>query len=885
MLRKLLLILGGFVVLLLLSAAILPVIFKDKIETAAKEEINRHLHAKVNWSSFGLSFFRHFPNLSCSLGDLSVVGEEPFEGDTLLSVGSFDAGVNFWDLVSGSGVVIRFIELDRPRINVIVLEDGTANYDIALEDTTAAAPGEETAFELSLRKYTISEGHLVYDDRSMGLYMGFDRLEHTGSGDFTQDLFDLRTKTTIGEATLKYGGIRYLGNASLGIEADLEIDMPQSRYTFKDNKVSLNELEFGVDGWVALNGEAIEMDLKLNAAENEFRHFLSLVPGIYSDQFSELEASGKLSLSAFVKGTYVGEQIPGFTFDVKVADGAFRYPALPAGVDNVQLDLSVGNPDGNPDHTVISLAKLHLEMAGQPFDARLVVKTPVSDPDIDMSAKGSLDLGSIGRIVPLAEGTTLSGMLAANMEARGRASAMERKQFDKFRASGKISLSDFSYRDAANPDIITISSCTLGFNPQNVSLSDFSMQAGRTDVQASGTLNNVAGYFFSNDLLSGYLDIRSNQVDLNPYITESEPGGTGGGTDSIGVLEIPAHIDFVMTASIGKVLYEDLVLENAGGNLAIRERVLGLNNVRFGLLGGQVTMNGLYGTRNPERPDINFDLAVERMDIRKTFDHFIAVRKLAPIAGKCNGMYSSAFKISGQLDAGMNPVYESMNGKGVLRTYGVTVDNFEPLVKVADALRMERFRNATLSDANLSFKISGGRVYVEPFEQTIAGIDTRIEGSNGMDESIDYTWTMKLPVKSLPSAATGVVSGLFAKANAAGANLKMGETVNVKLNIGGTVSKPVVKTDLKDVAGAAASGLKDQAAAALDAKKKELEAQAKEKSDSLRREAEDKAKAEADRIKKEAEEKAKAEAERLKKEAEEKAKKEIGNKLKDLFGK
>jgi Skp family chaperone for outer membrane proteins len=233
----------------------------------------------------------------------------------------------------------------------------------------------------------------------------------------------------------------------------------------------------------------------------------------------------------------------------------------------------------------------------------------------------------------------------------------------------------------------------------------------------------------------------------------------------------------------------------------------------------------------------------------------------------------------------MQPVMSSLNGGGKLRTMGVTLDNFEPLNKVADALKMESLKKAALSDANLSFKFTNGRVYIDPYEQTISGIKTKIEGSNGFDQTIDYKLGMQLPTKMLPGAATSVISGLISQANSKGANMSMGETVNVNVKIVGTVANPKVETGLKEAVKGAVEDLKAKAKEELEKKKKELEDRAKDTADSLRNAAENKAKAEADRVKKEAQAKARAEADRLKKEAEEKAKKAAGDKIKDIFNK
>ena len=123
----------------------------------------------------------------------------------------------------------------------------------------------------------------------------------------------------------------------------------------------------------------------------------------------------------------------------------------------------------------------------------------------------------------------------------------------------------------------------------------------------------------------------------------------------------------------------------------------------------------------------------------------------------------------------------------------------------------------------------------------------------------------------LGSGATSVVTGLMGKLNSSiGTNLSVPDPVNVKVNLGGLVNNPTVKTSIAD---AGKSVVNDVKAKAEEEAKKKIE------------EAKKKAQAEIDKVKKEAEEKAKAEAEKKKKELEEKLKKEAKDKLKGIFGK
>src|SRR5215210_7694736 len=134
--------LGAVLALVLVLLLVLPLLFKDRIQERAKTAVNQNLNARVDWSDVGLSFFRHFPNLTLTLDGLTAVGVDRFQGDTLAAVRHLRVSLSLpgvlKNVMGGSGpVVVRAVELDQPRLSLIALEDGTANWDISRDSRPA----------------------------------------------------------------------------------------------------------------------------------------------------------------------------------------------------------------------------------------------------------------------------------------------------------------------------------------------------------------------------------------------------------------------------------------------------------------------------------------------------------------------------------------------------------------------------------------------------------------------------------------------------------------------------------------------------------------------------------------------------------------------------
>src|SRR5688572_23298225 len=200
--RKTLIVVGAVLALLILLLVLVPVLFGGRIADRVKTEANRSLNAKVDWRDAGLSLFGDFPNLTLGLDGLTIVGVGKFEGDTLAAIRRLGVVLDLASAVrsalGGSGpVVVRAIELDRPRLPLVQLEDCSANWDITRKDTTAAAQADTAAgrpLAISLRRFDIDSGSVVFDSRASKLKASLVGLDQSLSGDFGTDQLTIETR-------------------------------------------------------------------------------------------------------------------------------------------------------------------------------------------------------------------------------------------------------------------------------------------------------------------------------------------------------------------------------------------------------------------------------------------------------------------------------------------------------------------------------------------------------------------------------------------------------------------------------------------------------------------------------------------------------------------
>jgi hypothetical protein len=893
-----LIIFGGLIILLLAAAMILPAVFKDDIKAAIDKELAKSVNADVVFDDFSISLFKNFPSLTATVNEIGVFNREPFVGKHLLIAEEFQVEVNLADILFGDELRVKGITVVRPIVNVLVNKDGKANYDIAIpsEDTVVEESGE---FSFGIDHWEVVDGDVTYDDQTLPYVLKVKGMNHTGSGDFTQDVFDLKTKTTADSVSTSFDGTEYLTDKKVEIDATVSISDKYSKYTFKENKVKVNDFAMSFNGWFMMNENDFGMDLTFKSPENSFKSLLSIIPGMYSKDFDKIKTEGDLAFNGFVKGTYSDKQMPAFNVNLKVNDAMFQYPDLPTAVSNINMDLLIDNKDGVVDNTMIDLKKLHLDFGSNPVDARALItkiyptnvdavvnaklnlaelskmfpmeglsmkgnyavnlkakgvydslkKTiPAIDADMtlasgyvkssdfplpledlhftsnirnssgrmaetvirvddfsmlmdgekfradlllqnlddytwDLKADGGVDLEKITKVFPV-DGMTLAGKVKANIQTKGKYSDVQAEKYDRLPTSGSASLRDFKYTTTDLPPV-TMSQAQMIFDPRKIEIRDVKGTIGKSDFKVNGAILNYIGFVFGEETIKGNVNFNSDLLDLNEFMTDSEPETTD--TTSMGVIPIPKDIDFVLKSDIKKVLLMNYNITNATGDVIIRNGVANLSGMRFNMLGGAFVVNGTYDTKDILHPKYDMSLKIENVSIRQAANTSSLVQSYAPVAGLVNGNFSTDFKISGELLQDMMPNLTTVNGSGIIKIAQAALKESKLVSGITSLTKLDDANEVTLKDVLMSASINNGRLSVKPFDAKFGSYKTTVAGSTGIDGSLDYSLKMDVPAGKLGTQFNSLVSQYTGGKNDPNSNIPL------TIGIGQTYDNPSFK--------------------------------------------------------------------------------------------
>lgn len=777
------------VAVVLVVAIVTPLLLRGKIGDIVKREANAMLAARLDFEKLDISLLRNFPNASLNLKGLTLVGTDRFEGDTIVAARRITVVVNLMSLVGDEGFEVRKIILASPALHAHKLADGAVNWDVMKPsepaDTTAAEESAPSSFRLSVRDFRLTDAVIRYEDDSTGMELRTAPLSLRLSGDMSAESTQLDLDLLAGGVDFTQGGVPLLHDAELALDAEIDADLAEKRFTFSRNTLRLNAIEMRLDGWVQQVGDALAMDVSAGCSEVRFKDLLSLIPAFYKHEFRSLAASGELSMELWARGQMHGAQLPAFELKTEVHNGSFQYSSLPKAVTDINIAAKVSNAGGELDKTEVEISEFGLKMAGNSLSATGYATNLMSDPTFRATLSGRVDLGAIREVYPLEKGIDLAGRIAASMKLSGRMSDVESGRYERISASGSLVVEQLGLHVQQLPEVF-IRRAAATISPQAMTLGEFGVTVGGSDLSATGQLTGYLGYLMRGEQLAGRLYVKSDLLDLNeiraavPADAEAESADAEKPAEEAAAapaqaIVVPKNLNLSLNAELKKVLFEKMVITDIAGEMSVAGGTLSLDRLGLQLFGGKASASGRYSTAaDPAHPTLSLAASIAKASFPRTFEEIEAVRQLAPIFEKASGDYSLSIDMRTTLDAAMSPDLMSLTAQGEISSENVSVEGVEVFDKLADLLKNDKLRRIEARDLKIRFSIKDGRVTTEPFDLKMGDVNVNMSGTTGLDRTIDYTAKVTLP------AGVGGVLGA------------------VNVGIGGTFTSPKITLGVQE---------------------------------------------------------------------------------------
>nr|WP_320021648.1 AsmA family protein [uncultured Draconibacterium sp.] len=745
--KRILVILLIVIVVLLGAVLAIPVFFKENILNTAKTTLNKQMDAEVEFTDLKLSLFKNFPKVTVELREVMIKGKEEFAQDTLLNVPRFSATMNLSSLFS-SNRSIEEIVLDNPSLNLVVAESGNVNWDVApasdSEEKESASTDDKEEFQLALKNIEVNDAHFVYNDKLAKMRADLEDINMNISGEMFGNTTQLNIGGVVRNLTYSMEGTAYVSNTSLELNTLLDVDFESMLFSIAESELLVNRLPLELSGDVSIPNDTTFMNLQLKTKASDFENFLALVPKDYEEYLKDITTTGSATISGGVSGYLIDEDYPKIDFQVKVDKGNLKYAEMPEEIKNISAEMLIEKPQGDLDLMKININKAHAEIRNNPVDLTLKISNPVSDPLFDGAFVGKVNLDHLKDALPM-DSVNISGIIDANLFAKGRYSDVETEAYDKIKSDGKVLLNNFVYDSPDLTQQLIIPSGRLDFSPQNINLGNFTLKVGESDFRLSGKVSNYLNYVMKDGVLKGNMQLNSNFVNLNELLrlqvteeeTEQDQEPQNGEDMETLAFDVPENVDIIFRSAIKRAVFNRIPITDIKGEVRAVDKKLVLDGLDMNMLDGKMTMNGSYENTAQNQPLFDFGFDISRFDIPTMYHTVAGFRKLIPGAGNSTGKLSTRLGMKGRLSPQLKLIAATTNGKGSFSTNNVEIKDSPLFNQLSGILKKEKLGNVRIGDFTANLTVEDGSLLLRPFTTKIIGQETKVQGSLNAERLLD----------------------------------------------------------------------------------------------------------------------------------------------------
>ena len=346
----------------------------------------------------------------------------------------------------------------------------------------------------------------------------------------------------------------------------------------------------------------------------------------------------------------------------------------------------------------------------------------------------------------------------------------------KFKATGKIALKQFRYRDPYFPLPMSVRKVDMDFDGDTLDLKNFRMRVGRSVVNLNGEVNNVRRYLLRGKTLNGNLELTSKRLDLNQlmkaYYVASEKAQDstavtadsnlemieeenlavdteGAELDSISqnaLIVIPENINLTFRANIDTILMSKMKLIDFAGRARVNDQALSIANLSTSTEVGKMAMHVSYTCRDYKGAEASAALEMDSVQIGELITAMPELDSVMPMLRSFKGSVACEASMVTNLDSAMNIVLPSVNAGVYLRGKDLVLLDGETFSEIAKMLMFSKKTENVIDSVSVEMLVKNNEIEIYPFMVSMDKYNLGVGGTQGLDESFNYHIALLKPI-------------------------------------------------------------------------------------------------------------------------------------------
>jgi hypothetical protein len=767
----------GISLVLGIAAVSLVFIYEDEVKSIIIGELNKNLKSevKVDPKNIDLTFIKSFPKCALEFKDVLILeATEKKERDTLIFAENILLMFNLKDLWN-KNYTINKINVTGAQCNLGVSKNGKPNYIFWKE---SKGKGNEN-LKFALQDISLKKIDLRYKNVRQKIKLSLFFSEAVFAGNFGTDQYELKTK---GEAKLHY---LQLNKAELlkkkELNYDLDLNINGSAYNINKAELAINKMYFSLEGNCNYKDSLETADLKFNGKNLDIASVLSLLPDKYADRINDYKSDGDF----YSKGSinYKAGQKTIFNGEFGIANATVTYKKQNMQLTHVNVK---GKLNVNEEEDYLNLETVSADLGNNTLNGYCLL-TNLSDPYINVGGSLNAKLEDVNNFWPIDTLQYVSGSVQLNAEIKGNLNEMKRSAFSPdVTATGSATLKDIKTKIKGKENEINIPEGSFELNNRSVTVKNFKMLAGSSDIELNGQLPGFLNYLFDPaQPLVIEAGLKSNKMVLEDILY----GGSGSANEKI---NIPANLSFDLNANIEKFSFSKFEAEAVSGKIAIHDQKIVAENISLTTMDGKAQVNAFADARG-ENISIQAASDLQNINITKMFYQFNNFGQSTLTDQNLKGFATANVNFTGKWSKELQCDLQSVTANGTLTVDRGRLVEFKPLESLSKYVEVSELKDIKFSSLQSAFDIKNEVITIPRTTIKNSALNIEFWGKHSFKNEIDYH--IKLLLSELLASKKRANKQLNEELEFVENDPENRRSVYILMT--GTVDNPIIKYDRK----------------------------------------------------------------------------------------
>lgn len=436
--------LASLIVVLIIGVFIFMwiVVTPERLTPIVRNQTDKFIQCQTQFDAIDVTFFSTFPHIGLEIKNFTLINPMPnAPSDTLAYVGKLTASINISELLKNNSLQFKTIKLKDITSYLYVNQEGKANYNVFVSDTSDKDSIFELPFDIiNIQKVNINKLNASYTNESAHIFASVENFNTQIKGGISPDNACINAKLQTGkidfqlqdslpihlvlnELSTKIKGKKEKENANglirikapditlkhkdfqltsipLNLQLPFDLHIDQREISMDKAQIEVDKFKLIADGIISQLSDDINVNLSFESNTWKLTELITLIPDLYKNIVEDIDIKGNIKLKGDVKGTYNDSLMPLIHAYLSYDKGEFAYTDLPLSFTNISGDLSAILNLNQEELSSINIHSLKAQTNKSDLSVSGNIKDFLNTMLLNLRIKGKLFLPDITPLLP-----------------------------------------------------------------------------------------------------------------------------------------------------------------------------------------------------------------------------------------------------------------------------------------------------------------------------------------------------------------------------------------------------------------------------------------------------------------------------------------------------